>query len=69
MPAAKVRSMAAVFALVFVPGLAAVLFMLGLAGSGITFGTAFAAFVFCALATGLIAGLFKLAHAWEEEPV
>lgn len=59
--------MAAVFALVFVPGLAAVLFMLGLTGSGMTLATGAAAFVFVALATGLIAGLFRLAHTWEDE--
>jgi len=61
--------MAAVFALVFVPGLAAVLFMLGLVGDGVTLATGAASFVFVALATGLIAGLFRLAHAWEDEPL
>jgi hypothetical protein len=55
------------FALGFVPGLAAILFMFGLAGGGPSLSTGFAALVFAALATGLIAGLFRLAHTWDEE--
>lgn len=63
----KGSAMAAVFALVFVPGLAAVLFMLGLAGGGITLGSGFAAAVFVALSVGLVTALFRLAHTWEDE--
>jgi hypothetical protein len=61
--------MAAVFALVFVPALAAILFMLGLTGGGMTAGTVFAAVVFLALTAGLVVGIFRLAHGWEEEPL
>jgi hypothetical protein len=60
--------MAAIFALVFVPGLAAVLFMVGLIGGGLTFATGFASLVFVALSMGLVTGLFRLAHKWDEEP-
>jgi hypothetical protein len=59
--------MAAVFALVFVPGLAATLFMLGALQGTVSFATAFAAFVFAALAAGIFVGLFKLSRKWESE--
>jgi hypothetical protein len=59
--------MAAVFALVFVPALGAVLLMLGTLHGAISIGTLFATLVFFALTTGLMVGLFRLAHNWEEE--
>lgn len=60
-------SMAAVFALVFVPGLAAVLFMLGGNQGQLSFGSAFAATVFVALAAGIFTGLLRLTRQWEDE--
>jgi hypothetical protein len=65
---AQRADMAAIFALIFVPGLAAVLFMVGLVSGGMTLATGFASLVFVALSTGLVAGLFRLAHTWDEEP-
>jgi len=59
--------MAAVFALVFVPGLAAVLFMLGGAKGDLSFGTAMATTVFVALAAGVFSGLLRLSQRWEDE--
>jgi hypothetical protein len=59
--------MAAVFALVFVPALAATLCIIGMFQGGVSFGTAFAATVFFALAAGMVTGLFRLAHRWEDE--
>jgi hypothetical protein len=59
--------MAAVFALVFVPALASVLFMVGLVRGGLSFATFAASTVFVALATGMLIGLFRLARHWEEE--
>jgi hypothetical protein len=59
--------MAAVFALVFVPALAAVLLMLGMNHGAPSFSTVVPATVFVGLAAGLLVGLFRLAHDWEEE--
>ena len=59
--------MAAVFALIFVPGLAAVLFMLGTNQGQLSFATAAAATVFVALATGIFMGLLRLSRTWEDE--
>lgn len=59
--------MAAIFALIFVPALAAVLFMIGGVHGHLSFSTGLAATVFVALATGLLTGLFRLAHSWDEE--
>jgi len=59
--------MAAVFALVFVPGLAATLFMLGGLHGDLSFASAGAATVFIALASGMFTGLLRLTHRWEEE--
>ena len=67
MPRAEIETMAAVFALVFVPALAAVLLMVGVVRGGMAFSTVLAAAVFLALATGLLAGLFRLARRWEDE--
>ncbi len=66
MPHAMNVGMAAVFALVFVPALAAAL-LLGFVGGGLCFSTAVAGLVFVALATGMVAGLFRLARQWEDE--
>jgi hypothetical protein len=59
--------MAAVFALVFVPGLAAVLFMLGGSQDHLSLSSAFATAMFFALVAGLFTGLVRLAHRWEDE--
>ncbi|MBS1118201.1 MAG: hypothetical protein H6Q90_429 [Deltaproteobacteria bacterium] len=59
--------MAAVFALVFVPALAATLCIMGMFQGGVSFGSALAAAVFLALSTGMVTGLFRLAHKWEDE--
>ncbi len=57
--------MAAVFALVFVPAVVALMCLFGMHGA-LTFGTVAAAGVFIALLVGLLAGLFRLTHAWED---
>lgn len=57
--------MAAIFALVFVPAVAAVLFMLGDVHGHVSFTTFAASLTFCALIGGLITGLFRLAHQWD----
>lgn len=57
--------MAAIFALVFVPALAAVLFMLGDVHGHMSFTTLAATLTFFALIGGLITGLFRLAHQWD----
>ena len=59
--------MAAVFALVFVPALAAVLLMAGVVRGSLSLSTGLAATVFIALAAGMLAGLFRLARKWEDE--
>jgi len=61
--------MAAIFALVFVPALAAILFMLGGTVGHVSFGTAFAALTFVALAGFLLTQLFRLAHHWDHDGV
>jgi hypothetical protein len=59
--------MAAIFALVFVPALAAVLFMVGLARDGMSWSAGIATVIFVALAAGTFTGLFRLARVWEDE--
>jgi len=59
--------MAAVFALIFVPALGAVLCMLGDVHGHLSFGTIAAGTVFVALITGMLAVLFRLARQWEDE--
>ena len=65
-PAAIVRGMAAIFALVFVPAVAAVLCTVGDIHGHLTFTSVAAASVFIALLGGLLVGLFRLAHQWDE---
>lgn len=61
--------MAAIFALVFVPALAAVGFMILSAAQGeLTFGTALATAMFAMLAMGVFYGLLKMARQWDAEP-
>lgn len=57
--------MAAIFALVFVPCLFAVIFMIGSATASVA--VIAATTIFVALATGMLTGLFRLAHSWEGE--
>lgn len=57
--------MAAIFALVFVPAVAAVLVMLGDIHGHMSFTTIAATLTFLALIGGLITGLFRLAHQWD----
>lgn len=59
--------MAAIFALVFVPALFGVLFMVGLARDGMSWSTGVATAIFVALAAGLFTGLFRLTRQWEDE--
>ena len=66
-PKQRAMAMAAIMALAFVPALAGTLFMLGGVGD-LSFTTAFATTIFIALATGLLAGLFRLARQWDDEP-
>jgi hypothetical protein len=64
---AEHHAMAAVFALVFVPTLAAVLFMLGGLHGSMSFSSILATSVFVALATGSLVGLFRLVYEWDHE--
>jgi hypothetical protein len=57
--------MAAIFALVFVPAVAAILFMLGDIHGHMSFTTFAATMTFFALIGGLITGLFRLARQWD----
>jgi endonuclease/exonuclease/phosphatase (EEP) superfamily protein YafD len=57
--------MAAIFALIFVPAMAAVLFMIGTLHRGISIATVSATLIFVALATGIIVGLVRLMNQWE----
>ena len=59
--------MAAVFALIFVPAVAAILCMVGDINGHGSFVTIAATGTFLALITGLLVGLFRLAHQWESE--
>ena len=59
--------MAAVFALVFLPALAAVGLMVKVSGSTLTFGAVFATACFAAMAAGVFYGLLRMAHHWETE--
>lgn len=58
--------MAAIFALVFVPAVAAVLFMLGDIHGHLTASSIAATVIFVGLLTGLLTGLFRLARQWDE---
>ncbi len=64
---AEDQDMAAVFALVFVPALAAALCMLGDVHGHLAVSTIAATMVFVSLLTGLLAGLFRLSRRWEDE--
>jgi hypothetical protein len=63
---AKRSGMAAIMALVFVPALAAIGFMV-MGNAGGTTSAVFATFIFTALAAGVFGGMAKLARGWEEE--
>lgn len=64
---AMVRDMAAIFALVFVPALAAVLFLLGDLHGHVSFTSIAAAGMFLALVAGLITGLFRMSRVWDDD--
>jgi hypothetical protein len=57
--------MAAIFALIFVPALAAMLFMVGILPGHLTIATGAAAVTFIALAMGVFLGLLRLMRQWE----
>lgn len=57
--------MAAIFALIFVPALAAMLFMLGLLRGSPSLASGAAAAIFVALAMGVFIGLLRLVRQWE----
>lgn len=59
--------MAAVFALVFVPAIGAVLFMLGGLYGGISVATISATLMFVALVVGTLGGLFKMSRTWDAD--
>jgi hypothetical protein len=58
--------MAAVMALIFVPAIAAIGFMV-MSNLGTSPAATAAALIFAMLAMGIFAGLFKLARRWENE--
>ena len=58
--------MAAVFALIFIPALAAVGLMVKANGGG-SLGATFAIVCFTMLAAGVFVGLFRMARQWEDE--
>ena len=64
--AAIAHDMAAIFALVFVPAVAAVLFMLGDIHGHFSVASIAATGIFLALLVGLLTGLFRLARQWDE---
>jgi hypothetical protein len=57
--------MAAIFALIFVPGFAAILFMLGILRDSPSLASGVAAAIFIALAMGVFVGLLRLMRQWE----
>ena len=57
--------MAAIFALIFVPALVAMLFMIGVLRGDLSFATGAAAAVFVSLAMGVFIGLLRLMRQWE----
>jgi amino acid transporter len=59
--------MAAIFALVFVPALAAVLFLVGNLQGHLTLAGVAAGATFVALITGILTGLFRMSRAWDED--
>jgi hypothetical protein len=59
--------MAAVFALIFLPALAAVSLMFKATGGQLVASTIFALVCFAALAAGVFAGLYTMARHWEAE--
>lgn len=59
--------MAAIFALVFVPAFAAVLFVLGDLHGHMSLSSIAAAGMFVALVAGLIAGLFRMSRVWDDD--
>lgn len=59
--------MAAVFALVFLPALAAIGFMIKAVQGQMSFGAAFAATIFAILATGVFAGVLGFVKRAEDE--
>jgi putative effector of murein hydrolase LrgA (UPF0299 family) len=60
--------MAAVMALIFVPALAAVLFMLGTLQGHLSISTVIAAAIFVALTMGVFGGAFQMFRHWDHEP-
>jgi hypothetical protein len=58
--------MAAIFALIFVPALAAMLFMLGLLHGNPSLASCAAVAIFVTLAMGVFVGLLRLMRQWEE---
>lgn len=60
--------MAAVLCLMFLPIMAAVLFMLGSLDS-MSIGTVFAAVTFVLLSSGIVVGAMKMSKEWEDEPL
>lgn len=64
-PAQCHRNMAAILALIFVPALAAILFMMGIAVHSHSLATGAAAVIFVSLAMGVFGGLMKLMRTWE----
>lgn len=63
-------TMAAVFALVFLPVLASIALMLGASQGSLSWGSALALACFSAMATGVFYGLFTMCRRWEtgDEP-
>jgi hypothetical protein len=61
------RVMAAVFALIFVPALAAALCILGGIHGHVSFATIAAGSLFLVLTGGLLGVLFRLSRQWEAE--
>jgi hypothetical protein len=58
--------MAAILALVFVPAVAAILFMIGNIHGHLSVTSVAATVIFLALLGGLLTGLFRLARQWDE---
>jgi hypothetical protein len=61
--------MAAVLALVLLPIIASVGFMLQVVLSDLSVGSAFAGFAFLLLASGVFVGVFNMVRRWEDDEI
>jgi hypothetical protein len=63
--AVSATQMAAILCLVFLPMIAAVGFMVGVAGGEHSLSSIFSGLIFATLGFGIFIGMFKMARTWE----